>query len=401
MLRPARYRAAAERAASADRRRAARTPTARSAGRGRTAGRSAHGVLEDYAHLADGLLALYEATFDERWFTTARGLMDRVLAHFADPAGGFFDTADDHERLVTRPKDVQDNAVPSGNAMAARVLLRLAAWTGEGTYRDAAERAMRTVVPYVARYPTGFAQWLVGDGPRAVAGRPRSRSWARPTTRRPTLAGRGHGAATARTRSSSLAADPACERGPAAGRPGRDRRTPDRLRLPRLRLPPAGHRGRCPGRPARGSMTEGGRRGTPGGDRRPAPRGAGGARGAAHAPPADDGVRGAAPTSSPAAGWTPPTPIRGSPRGPSSRRRTRRRHSVAISRRTGPGRVPGRRPRAVRGGGRAARGDRRAARRRRRGADRRCSRARPHSRRSRPRSTCGCGRTCSSLCRAG
>ncbi len=118
------------------------------------------GVLEDYTHLADGLLALYEATFDERWFTTARGLIDRVLARFADPSGGFFDTADDHERLVTRPKDVQDNAVPSGNAMAARVLLRLAAWTGEGVYRDAAERAMRAVVPFVGRYPTGFAQWL-------------------------------------------------------------------------------------------------------------------------------------------------------------------------------------------------------------------------------------------------
>jgi uncharacterized protein YyaL (SSP411 family) len=90
--------------------------------------------------------------------------MDRVLAHFTDPAGGFFDTADDHERLVTRPKDVQDNAVPSGNAMATRVLLRLAAWTGEGRYRDAAERALRTVVPFVTRYPTGFAQWLGAMG---------------------------------------------------------------------------------------------------------------------------------------------------------------------------------------------------------------------------------------------
>ena len=124
---------------------------------GRAVGR---GVLEDYTHLADGLLALYEATFDQRWFATARGLMDRVLARFADPAGGFFDTADDHERLVTRPKDVQDNAVPSGSAMAARVLVRLAAWTGEGAYRDAAEQAMRAVVPFVGRYPTGFAQWL-------------------------------------------------------------------------------------------------------------------------------------------------------------------------------------------------------------------------------------------------
>jgi len=118
------------------------------------------GVLEDYTHLADGLLALYEATCDERWFTTARALMDRVLERFSDPAGGFFDTADDHERLVTRPKDVQDNAVPSGNAVAAEVLLRLHAWTGEPAYRTAAERALRTVVPFVTRYATGFARWL-------------------------------------------------------------------------------------------------------------------------------------------------------------------------------------------------------------------------------------------------
>ncbi|HYH93147.1 MAG TPA: thioredoxin domain-containing protein, partial [Candidatus Saccharimonadales bacterium] len=118
------------------------------------------GVLEDYADLADGLLALYEATFDERWFATARGLMDRVLDHFADAAGGFFDTADDHERLITRPKDPQDNAVPSGGAMATMVLLRLAAWTGEGRYRTAAERALATVAGYLPRYPTGFAQWL-------------------------------------------------------------------------------------------------------------------------------------------------------------------------------------------------------------------------------------------------
>ena len=119
------------------------------------------GVLEDYAHLAEGLLALYETTFDERWFSIARGLADRILERFADPAGGFFDTASDHERLITRPKDPQDNAVPSGGAMATTVLLRLAAWTGEGRYREAAERALGTVSPFLARYPTGFAQWLV------------------------------------------------------------------------------------------------------------------------------------------------------------------------------------------------------------------------------------------------
>ena len=118
------------------------------------------GVLEDYADLADGLLALYEATFDERWFTTARTLADAILERFVDPEGGFFDTASDHERLVTRPKDTQDNAVPSGGAMATHVLLRLAALTGEGRYRDAAERAIATVAPMAARYPTAFAKWL-------------------------------------------------------------------------------------------------------------------------------------------------------------------------------------------------------------------------------------------------
>jgi hypothetical protein len=118
------------------------------------------GVLEDYAHLADGLIALYEASSDDGWFSIARSLADTILSRFADPSGGFFDTADDHEALVTRPKDVQDNAIPAGSSMAASVLLRLAALTGETRYRQAAERAIATVTTYLARYPTGFANWL-------------------------------------------------------------------------------------------------------------------------------------------------------------------------------------------------------------------------------------------------
>ncbi|HET7828376.1 MAG TPA: thioredoxin domain-containing protein [Candidatus Limnocylindrales bacterium] len=121
---------------------------------------SADGVLEDHANLADGLLALYEATHDERWYVEATRLCDLILERFADPAGGFFDTADDAETLVVRPKDVQDNATPSGNAMAATVLLRLAALSGDGRYRTSAERALATVGPLLLRYPTGFAQWL-------------------------------------------------------------------------------------------------------------------------------------------------------------------------------------------------------------------------------------------------
>jgi uncharacterized protein len=122
---------------------------------------SADGVLEDHACLAEGLVALYQATFDERWFVAARALADTILTAFADPAGGFFDTSDRHETLVTRPKDLQDNAVPSGNAMAVTVLLKLDALTGDGRYRTAAERALGLVAGVVGRYPSGFAQWLV------------------------------------------------------------------------------------------------------------------------------------------------------------------------------------------------------------------------------------------------
>ncbi len=74
--------------------------------------------LDDYACLAGGLIALYEATFDERWIDEAARLMDYVLEHFHDPAGGFYYTSDRHETLIARQKDVLDSSVPSGNATA-------------------------------------------------------------------------------------------------------------------------------------------------------------------------------------------------------------------------------------------------------------------------------------------
>ena len=115
------------------------------------------GVLEDSAQLAEGLLALYEATFDERWFMTARTLMDRVLTRFEDPAGGFFDTADDHERLVTRPKDLQDNATPSGNAdgrarpVAPCGMDRRGTLPDGGRAGDPDRRSVRRAVPHGVR----------------------------------------------------------------------------------------------------------------------------------------------------------------------------------------------------------------------------------------------------------
>ncbi len=119
-----------------------------------------NGYLEDYANLAEGLLALYQATFEPRWFEAARELVDWAAAHFADDKGGFYDTSDDHEDLVFRPKSLQDNAVPSGNAMLATVLLRLAAYTGEGRYRDLGEALLGTLQPLLTQHPTAFAQWL-------------------------------------------------------------------------------------------------------------------------------------------------------------------------------------------------------------------------------------------------
>jgi uncharacterized protein YyaL (SSP411 family) len=130
---------------------------ARSFRSGRTAGR---GGLDDYACLADGLLCLYEATFDEGWLTASRELVDVIERQFADPDGGWFDTATDAEPLIVRPKQTQDGAAPSGGASAAEVILRLAELTGEGRHRDLAERAVDQMERRAQRYPLAFPAWL-------------------------------------------------------------------------------------------------------------------------------------------------------------------------------------------------------------------------------------------------
>ena len=120
-----------------------------------------NGYLEDYAYLADGLLALYQTTFDERWFHWAQTLADKMLTHFKDAEhGGFYDTSDDHERLIHRPKDLQDNAVPSANAMAAQVLLKLSLYTGNSTYWEVAETAVSSLYGAMVQHPNAFAHWL-------------------------------------------------------------------------------------------------------------------------------------------------------------------------------------------------------------------------------------------------
>ena len=120
-----------------------------------------NGYLEDYVFLADGLLALYEVDFQPRWFAGVRRLVDEAITLFADQQnGGFFDTGSDHEALISRPKDIMDNATPSGNSVAVDVLLRLAAFTGEDAYRERADEYLRALADITAQHPQAFGHLL-------------------------------------------------------------------------------------------------------------------------------------------------------------------------------------------------------------------------------------------------
>ncbi len=133
-----------------------------------------NGYLEDYTNLIEGLLELYQTTFEPRWYLAVRELAETMIEHFSAPDGGFFDTSDDHEELITRPRELQDNAVPSGNAMAALGLLRLAGLTVEPRYAELAHRSLIAMQPMQGRYPLGFGQWLIAldyalSHPREIA----------------------------------------------------------------------------------------------------------------------------------------------------------------------------------------------------------------------------------------
>jgi uncharacterized protein YyaL (SSP411 family) len=120
-----------------------------------------NGYLEDYAFLIDGLLALYEATFELRWFEEARALTETMIEQFWDEAGGgFFFTSRDHEALISRTKDFYDNATPAGNSAAAHVLLRLALLAGEARHRQLAEQILRTMKSAMLRAPSAFGHLL-------------------------------------------------------------------------------------------------------------------------------------------------------------------------------------------------------------------------------------------------
>ena len=119
------------------------------------------GYLEDYAMVGAGLLVLYEATFDRRWLDESRRLADQALALFWDEQEEmFFDTGEDQEALVVRPRNLFDNAVPSGTSVAIEWLLRLAILFGEERYEALALKALRPMADLMTRHPSGFGRYL-------------------------------------------------------------------------------------------------------------------------------------------------------------------------------------------------------------------------------------------------
>jgi uncharacterized protein YyaL (SSP411 family) len=121
-----------------------------------------NGYVEDYAYLLEGLVALYEATFEPRWIGHALELAEIMVEQFWDEeAGGFYYTGRDHEKLITRSKDALDNATPSGNAMAVTALLRLVRLTGRDDLMERAEATLRLYRGLLESHPQAAGQMLI------------------------------------------------------------------------------------------------------------------------------------------------------------------------------------------------------------------------------------------------
>ncbi|MEO6656600.1 MAG: thioredoxin domain-containing protein [Pyrinomonadaceae bacterium] len=120
-----------------------------------------NGYLEDYANVADGLLVVYQISGEVKYLVEAGRLADLMITEFWDAEnGGFFFTSNDHEELIVRNKDFYDNATPSGNSVAADVLLRLAKLTGDDKYERFAVTVLRLTASQVRRHPQGFGRAL-------------------------------------------------------------------------------------------------------------------------------------------------------------------------------------------------------------------------------------------------
>ncbi len=133
------------------------------------------GFLEDYAFLANGLIDLYQTTFEPRWLGEATSLGEEIIDLFQDKqSGGFFDTSINHEKLFKRPKSYFDSAVPSGGSVATRLLQRLFAFTAKEHFSESSRSALKSASNYFESYSTGMANWLLAldsylNPPREIA----------------------------------------------------------------------------------------------------------------------------------------------------------------------------------------------------------------------------------------
>jgi uncharacterized protein len=128
------------------------------------------GVLDDYACAAEGLLALSAVTGQGRWVQRAGELLETVLTRFSDPAGGFYDTADDAEQLLYRPREIADGPSPAGWSAAAGALLSYGALTGSARHRDAATSALSALVPPLAQRFPRAAGWAMAVAEACASG---------------------------------------------------------------------------------------------------------------------------------------------------------------------------------------------------------------------------------------
>jgi uncharacterized protein YyaL (SSP411 family) len=128
------------------------------------------GYLEDHAASGIAALAVYELTFDTRWLDQARELSDATIRWFwDDETGAFYDTASDHEALITRPREISDNATPSGTSLAVELLVRLAELLHDVDARRRATYVVETLAPAIGRYPSAFGH-LLGSADMLING---------------------------------------------------------------------------------------------------------------------------------------------------------------------------------------------------------------------------------------
>ncbi|WP_374950905.1 thioredoxin domain-containing protein [Mucilaginibacter sp.] len=118
--------------------------------------------LDDYANVIDGLIALYEVTFNEDWIIQAQKLTDYALAHYYHEAAGiFYYTADNDEKLIARKSEIMDGVIPASNSVMARNLKKLGLFFDNEGYLDVSAQLLRNIVPHLAKYGTAYANWTI------------------------------------------------------------------------------------------------------------------------------------------------------------------------------------------------------------------------------------------------